>query len=461
MLPSDIAFVDVETTGLSVTYDRIIEIGIVRVTDNSVTDKFSTLINPQMYISPLISQITGISKKDIKNAPLFEDVEKDVAKLLDGCVFVAHNVRFDYGFIKNEFRRCDMPFSTKMFCTAKLSRSLFPHERKHNLDAIIQRFGFVCENRHRAFDDAYLLWEFYKTLQKEFPTDILSKTIQTQLGNPSLPKGLIKEDIVSLKDTPGVYIFYGDQQTPLYIGKSKHVRSRVLSHFNGDYLSSKDMAITGQVRHIEAIYTAGELGALIKESELVKKMQPFYNRKLRQSKKVTTLIETTDQLSYKNISIEEMDERQLAAMETVLGVFPSKKAATQTLSGIAKKYILCEKLLGLEKTKTSCFAYRLNRCLGVCIQKENTLSYNMRFVQAFSEQRLKSWPFTGPVVVTEKDENGKIEQFLIHKWCLLPQPGDTLQFDYDIYKILVSFLREKKNMALIHQLRPKEFLYTE
>src|SRR3989344_686890 len=171
MLPEKIAFVDIETTGTSLASDRIIEIGIVRVENNTVTKTFQTLINPQTYLSPFITNMTGIQEHMLDNAPTFSQVKDDIKQLLQDCVFVAHNVRFDYGFLKHEFKRLGHTFTQKHFCTVKLSQILFPRARHHNLDSIIKRHSISCENRHRAFDDAQVLWDFFQLLQQKFPPE--------------------------------------------------------------------------------------------------------------------------------------------------------------------------------------------------------------------------------------------------------------------------------------------------
>ncbi len=462
MLPQKLAFIDVETTGLSITHDRIIEIGIVRVEKNKVVEKFTTLVNPLVHISPTITHITGIRKEDLEDAPLFEDVKEKVKELLEDCVFVAHNVRFDYGFIKNEFRRTGSNFSSKMLCTAKLSRTIFPQYQHHNLDAIIERFGFTCKSRHRAFDDAFILWEFYKALKKQIPKNILETAVAAHMGKPSLPVGLAQEELDKLHDVPGVYIFYSENGSPLYVGKSKNLRTRVLSHFTSDHLSSKEMSVSRQIKHIETILTAGELGALVKESELVKKLQPLYNRKLRIKQRLTVLTHTQNSDSFETVIMEELDESALHHSENIIGIFTSQKQAKDFLISLALAYNLCEKLLGLEKTKGSCFAYRLKKCFGACIKEENPLKYNMRFFEAFSNQKLKKWPFKGPVVITEKNIDSNLEEKLIvNRWCILKHDQDNMHFDVDIYKILVRYLEQKENLAKVHVLSQNELLSAE
>src|SRR5260221_8389218 len=140
MLPSKIAFVDTETTGLSVTRDRIIEIGILRVENGKIVKKYQTLLDPGFIFPDVITSITGITPQELVGAPTFRQVKDEIREMLNDCIFVAHNVRFDYAFLRNEYRREHATFSSKHFCTARLSRRLFPKEHSHSLDSIIERF---------------------------------------------------------------------------------------------------------------------------------------------------------------------------------------------------------------------------------------------------------------------------------------------------------------------------------
>lgn len=467
MLPQKFAFVDIETTGLGVTRDRIIEIGILRVEDNQLVKTFQSLINPEGYVSPFSLQLTGITESDLEKAPTFYEVQEEIFELLKDCVFVAHNVRFDYGFLRNEFKRHQKTFSAKHFCTVKLSQTLFPQFRKHNLDAVIERCNFSCENRHRAFDDAKVLWDFYQKLQKDFSAEILEQAIARTLKKTAVPIAIANETIDNLPEKPGVYIFYGENKTPLYVGKSVNIKERVMSHFANDHASTREMNISQQIKDIETITTSGELGALIKESQLIKKLQPLYNRQLRYMRKLSIVKKKINDKGYPEVFIETVDTIEPNDLHNILGIFRSKRQAKSFLIPLVKKYSLCEKLLGLEKTTTSCFAYRLGLCKGACIQEEKPLVYTMRFTEAFANYTLKSWPFTGPVVISEEDildDTG--EYFVVDKWCLLGRfisnDVSTIQaenndyiFDLDTYKLLARFLEKKKNWKQIKVLAPQ------
>ena len=162
MLPKSICFVDLETTGTNAYFGKIIEIGILKVENNKVVKRYKQLLNPQTYLDPFIENLTGIRAYELENQPTFESIKDEIYEILKDSVFVAHNVRFDYGFIKSEFRRAGITYKSKHFCTIKLARLLYPDLKKYNLDSIIQNFNIKCANRHRAFDDAAVLWEFVK-----------------------------------------------------------------------------------------------------------------------------------------------------------------------------------------------------------------------------------------------------------------------------------------------------------
>ncbi|MDO8452168.1 MAG: exonuclease domain-containing protein [bacterium] len=286
MLPQRLAFVDLETTGGSLNRDRIIEIGILRVEDGKLVKTYQSLIDPGTRVPPEIERLTGITSKELEGAPTFYQIKDDIKEALKDCVFVAHNVRFDYSFLKNEFKRYNVKFSPKHFCTVKLSRHLYPKERRHNLDAVMERFNIPCEKRHRAFDDASVLWEFYQKVQGLFSVETIMAGISSAIKKPTLPINITQLDLERIPESPGVYIFYGAEGMPLYIGKSVNLKNRVLQHFSSDHLSGIEMKIAQQIQNIETIETVGELGALIKESDLIKKLQPLYNRRLRNLKQL-------------------------------------------------------------------------------------------------------------------------------------------------------------------------------
>lgn len=456
-LPKNLTFVDLETTGGSVTFDRIIEIGILQIKDNKLERTFETFLNPDRPLPPEITTLTGISAADLEGAPSFFDIKDELLDYFEDTVLVAHNARFDYGFLKQEYLRYGHKFLPKQLCTVKLSRLLYPEYRHHNLDAIIERFQFEIKNRHRAFSDAKILWDFYQKIQTAFPIEKVTEVVSHILRKPNIPPKIKDFKYSDLPETAGVYIFYGENGQPLYVGKSKNIKDRVLSHFSLSTGDSSEMKIYNTIESIEIIKTAGELGALLKESETIKKLMPLYNRRLRYREKMVIAVKKETDGIY-TIDIEETDAPDISDLENIMGVFKTKKQARETLVNLAKEYSLCDRFLGLEKTKHACFNSQLGRCKGVCAGKEIPMKYNLRFIEAFVKTRIKSWPHKGPIVIKEVDpESGAEEQFLIHNWCIVQKENETsledLVFDYDVYKILRRFMY-KENFNRQHIFQP-------
>jgi DNA polymerase III subunit epsilon len=157
-----LVFVDIETTGASCLTSRVLEVGAIRVENNKVVATYKQMIDPEEAIPPFITRLTGIREEDVWGAPAFRDAAGDIEQLFADAIFVAHNVGFDYGFIKEEFKRLRINFNHDRLCTVRLSRSLYPDERSHKLDEVIRRHGYQVSNRHRALDDAEVIYKFYR-----------------------------------------------------------------------------------------------------------------------------------------------------------------------------------------------------------------------------------------------------------------------------------------------------------
>jgi DNA polymerase-3 subunit epsilon len=464
-LPNNLAFVDIETTGGSSQYDRIIEIGIVRVENGSVVQTYQTLLNPDQHVSPFIEQLTGITARELENAPSFYEKQDEILSILSDCIFVAHNVRFDYSFLRSEFKRYRTPFTMKNFCTVKLSRALYPSFQQHNLDALIERFGFVIENRHRALDDAQMLWKFYAHAQKSFTPDIFLDAVSHVLKRPSRPINISEEAINALPESPGVYMFQTKDGTPLYIGKSVNIRERVLSHFINDTESTKERELAEQTHHIETTITAGELSALFLESQMIKELQPLYNRKLRYKRKLFVITRSMDEQGYESVVLKEVENITGDDLASILAIVKSQKQAATILRDLARIYELCPKVLGIEKSSGSCFSYKLGWCKGACLNKELAVQYNIRMTLAFSDYTIKRWPFSGPVLISEENIlDEKISGYIFDNWCYMGSCNDNTGcdlnneyiFDHDMYKILVQFLNNPRNLKKV-----KPFKYNQ
>ena len=465
----DLAIVDVETTGAASHYHRIIEIAVLRVHQGRLVEKYSTLLDPERSISPFIEGLTGIRNKDLEGAPTFHQVKDRLYDLLDGAIFVAHNARFDYSFIREEFEREKINYTAKRLCTMRLSRTLFPDQRKHNLDSIIERFNIMCTDRHRAGGDASVLWDFLQILKEQIDGAHLRKALGKILKTPTLPPLLDESLVKSLPETYGVYVFYDENGDPLYAGKSVNIRSRVLSHFSGDQESAKEQALCRQVVDIQAITTSGELGALLLESHLIKRLLPLYNRKSSAHRRLVVMKKGLNEKQYGTIRLEHLRNFRSTDLSNIVGIFKSMKQAKGFLWNIAKGYTLCPRILGVEKGMGECSYTQLQRCNGACNGSEPADAYNSRFDLAFAGRRVMPWPFAGPILIEEKSESGNEgEFFVVDNWCLigcfrfdetgskrcLLEGGHT--FDYDGYKILKDYLLKSRKQVNLKQLTTAE-----
>jgi len=461
-----LVFVDIETNGLNPVRGRVIEVAAIRVERGTITKEFTTLIDPGSELPRFITELTGITGDDVRQAPVFLQIADKLEEVLDGAIFVAHNVRFDYSFLKQEFKRIGRDFSPRQLCTVRLSRALYPEQRSHKLANLIERHNFTYTDRHRAYDDAHVLWQFLQHTQSNFTEDVLRTAIGKQLKQPSLPKNIDPELVKGLPDTAGVYIFEDGQGRPLYVGKSVHLKKRVLSHFNRDHEITSEFKIAQSVHNIRTVETGSELEALLLESQLVKELQPLHNKLLRQTNTLVIARQETGPSGHMTIQLEEAADISLEQTASVLAVYPRRGTAKASLEILQKTYDLCPKLLGLEKAKSSCFSYQLNKCKGACIDKERAADYNQRLTTAFDRLRIQQWPFSGAVTI--QDVTSPLHSgIVVDQWCVLAHfrqeegcdptitPGSK-KFDLDSYKILQSYLAQHQNRLKIQPVSPQD-----
>ena len=452
MLDQHAVFVDLETTGATATHDRITEIGIIEVNGGRLISEWSTLVNPGMSIPPMIQSLTGINNAMVAHAPAFEDIQQEVLQRLAGKLFIAHNARFDYGFLKNEFRRCGVTFNARVLCTVKLSRKLYPQHARHNLDTLLERHQLDCEARHRALGDARVLWLLAQKWTAERGPVLLRSAVEVLLKSQSVPAGLPDLAFDNIPESPGVYFFYGDRDVVLYVGKSINMRARVMSHFSGDHRVNKDMRIAQQIKRIDWKQTAGELGALLLESRLIKQLAPVHNRQLRRNTQLCAWqwrdadIEAAPRLA----TAADIDPANFGAL---YGLFRSRATALEALREIAATHGLCNILLGLEKRDGACFAHQIKRCRGACVGLESPAQHALRLKQALASLRTLPWPFAGRIAIRENTRDGDTtELHVLDHWCYLGTARNESElhdisetrtapvFDVDTYKILKRYL---------------------
>jgi DNA polymerase-3 subunit epsilon len=272
-----------------------------------------------------------------------------------------------------------------------------------------------------------------------------------------------KKNIASLSNTAGVYLFYDVEDILLYAGKSKTIRTRVRSHF----AARDERWLMKRLCRIEVRETAGELGALLLESKLIKELRPMYNVRSRQPRRIIIARRADNELGYATIKLEAVDYLDLKPDSPILGIFKHKTQAKEFLDTVAKTHRLCPKLLRVENSSGYCFSYHLGQCDGACMGEEDVTAYNERVEAAFEARRIIAWPFDGAITIEEVSKDKKLHEiFVVDNWCLvtsskndysveskisIQQKSSPHRFDYDSYKILYSYVMEEGNKVKIQK----------
>ncbi|MGV3640957.1 MAG: exonuclease domain-containing protein [Adhaeribacter sp.] len=391
------AIIDIETTGGQPAQDKITEIAVFIHDGNQVVDQYHTLINPQRPIPYFITQLTGISDDMVRDAPKFYEVAKDIVQITEGKIFVAHNVRFDYSFLKKEFSDLGYTFQRKTLCTVRLSRSLIPGLPSYSLGKLCQSINIDLKQAHRAVGDAEATAELFGRLLKINPNELqpasevqesqkklLSSAVKTSL----LPPAISREQIDALPDKAGVYYFYDSEGDVIYVGKSINIRKRIIQHFNIDVKSKKSIEFKSRIADITYELTGSELVALLYESDLIKKLRPYYNRQQRRSVFSSGIYLYEDQNGYKRLTFEKVNSER-----TPLIALTNHHQSKSFLYHKVEKFNLCQKLSGLYKSGGACFDYQVHRCKGACLGLETPEEYNARVDAAIDSFRYEHESF--------------------------------------------------------------------
>jgi DNA polymerase III subunit epsilon len=432
-----LAIVDLETTGTHAALDRITEIAVLEVDGLDVASEWSTLVNPGKPIPGEIQALTGISAEMVQRAPRFADLAEALYERLAGRLFVAHNARFDYGFLRREFERAGFNFQAKTVCTVRLSRRLYPREPRHDLDSVIARHGIECRARHRALGDADALLQFLRLAVEEHGEEVVAVAARQVAKHTVLPPHLDRAMIDEVPEAAGVYLLYGESL--LYVGKSRNMRSRILQHF------SSAATWPARVQRIEWQRTAGELGALLREARLVKELAPEFNRRLRRPHEIHGFV-----FDGTRLRLARCEELEPDAAACLIGPWRSRAAALKALRALADEHRLCLQALGFE---SRCFRRQIARCAGVCAGAESIHAHQGRLAAALAPLKAAEWPHRGALGVVETDHAREAtEVHVVSRWCYLgtaqcdADVAELLEgerkarFDYDHYRILARHL---------------------
>ncbi|MCX6150144.1 MAG: exonuclease domain-containing protein [Ignavibacteriales bacterium] len=377
---AEFCVLDVETTGMSPNNCRVIEIGIVKINNLKVTDRFHSLINPGTEIPYFITQLTGISNSDVYDAPYFDEIISKVQEFIKDTIIVAHNAQFDLSFLKREFNQCGIDkIPNPSLCTLKLARKLYPQFKSKSLGAMVKNLGITHKNVHRALGDASatakILLKMLIELQENQNVHVVSDLLNYQYipllkENYKLIKKKLLNDFTRLPEAPGVYFFKNSKDEILYVGKAKSLKDRVKNYFSSTALS-KSRKIVRQASKIEFETTNSELTALITEAELIKIHNPKHNYQLKKYGQ-TYFIRVNKNTRFANI--ESSSHFDLDGND-YFGPYSNQDTLKNLIELINKTFNLRECDDKEFAKLKECYLHQLHRCMAPCINQNISEHY--------------------------------------------------------------------------------------
>ncbi|WP_081431207.1 exonuclease domain-containing protein [Moorena bouillonii] len=374
--------IDIETTGNGLKGNKITEISIFKFDGEKIVDEFTSLVNPECPIPYFITGLTGIEDETVRNAPTFDQIGQQVLDITQGCIFVAHAVNFDYGVIKEEFRRLGIGFTRKKLCTVRLSRKLIPGLRSYSLGKLCSALGIPITDRHRARGDAKATAILFKQLlQKSEANVVIKKFLNSRSQEATLPPHLNRSVVDNIPHLPGIYYFYNQKGTIIYIGKAKNLKKRVLGHFYDK--SEHEIKLCREVANINFKLSGGELIALLMESAAIKEHFPKFNRAQKKTVRRYSIFSYEDRNGMLHLGFANSKQ-----VSKPLAVFGNPTDCRVFLKQLATTYELCPKycqLMPYNGTRMECPG---NSCDGICQGRENTSGYNERVKNAINSLTL-------------------------------------------------------------------------
>lgn len=374
------AIIDIETTGGSAKIEKITEVAIYLHDGNQITGEFVTLVNPERNIPYFITNLTGITNEMVEDAPRFYEIAKKIVEITEGCTFVAHNARFDYSFIRQEFKSLGFNYKKNILDTVTLSRKLLPGHGSYSLGNLCKDLNIVITGRHRAAGDALAtvkLFEILMEKDREINGNKSSLLKNTRISKLNSRLDLSK--IENIPEEPGVYYFYNEKGDLIYVGKSRNLQQRISTHLSNN-TTNRSMEMRDLIADIDWELTGSELIALLKESSEIKLNKPLYNRAQRRSIFQWGIFTFTDADGFLNYRYGSLD-----GDDSPVSVFTSKNKVKAKLNSLVETYGLCQKLTGLYETEGACFHYQVGICKGACCGKESPEEYNERAAKAINE----------------------------------------------------------------------------
>ena len=373
------AIVDIETTGGYAANNAITEVAIVLHDGIREVKRYETLVNPLMTIPRYVQALTGINNEMVEDAPRFEEIAPFVHEWLKDAVFIAHNVNFDYSFLKHQLKACDLDLNSKKLCTVRLSRKVFPGAPGYSLGKICQYLGITIPNRHRAGGDAEATVRLFERILQSGGLETIRGMLKVTSKEQYLPINLPAEQLDRLPEVPGVYYFHDQKGKVIYVGKASNLRRRVRSHFSNNKPGRQKQEFLRNIYSISHESTGTELMAFLLECVEIKRLWPAYNRSLKRFQPTYGLYLYEDRNGYSRLILEKA-RKLLPPIYT----FSLLAEGQNILRKLIREWELCPKLCFLQTDGGPCEGMQLHSCHGACERQEPPGAYNKRVEDAVS-----------------------------------------------------------------------------
>jgi len=407
------AIVDIETTGGHASSHGMTEIAIVIHDGKQILNKFETLINPQIPIPYFIQRLTGINERMVERAPLFQEVAAQIHELLQDKVFVAHNVNFDYSFVKHHLQTAGFDLQTKKLCTIRLARKIVPGYTHYGLGKLCHQLGIPHGDHHRAGGDATATAHLFTLLNEKDNKNVIAEMLLGKNSESYLPPNLPIEHVEELPKKPGVYYFYNGAGKIIYVGKAKNIFRRVKNHFSNNKIGKQKQDFLKDIHRITYQETATELLAHILESVEIRKLWPIHNRSQKGYLPKFGLYIYEDQLGFQRLAIEKNKQvlRPVYSFNTIY-------EGHQRLRELIKEFGLCPRLCNLAKTNDCIVAIETNDCVGNCNKPLKTYNKKVSKAVVWLEKHLPSFAYL---------DKGRTAA---EQSCILIEKGNFFGFGY-------------------------------
>ncbi|MFT7402991.1 exonuclease domain-containing protein [Zhongshania sp.] len=414
------ALVDLETTGGQPAHDEIMEVA-VRLVGDSVDSSWQSLLNPRCAVPSFIQGLTGISPSILKDKPTFNAVQAELWTYLDNAVLVAHNARFDAGFLRVNYSRVGREYQPQVLCTLKLARVLYPDWPKHGLEAICHRIGFYSEVHHRAMADVDAMKAFLDYARADRGEAVFNFEVGLQLGLPVLPPSISQKDIDAIPCQPGIYRLLGETGELLYLGSAESLQEQVLSHFTNSTEDSKATKLARRVCGVQWQMLSGALSAGLYLSRALRAEQPEMQRRAKATGRPCCVRFIEGDNGGMQLRLRSGLPANITMTQESLAVFRDRKHAKTRILALAAESGVCLVQLGVlaDGESCECSACIISGGMPVCLQGLTGVEladFNLRAKAAFAAYLYVSWPFDEPVLIYEQNESGFGEWHLIHDW---------------------------------------------